>query len=115
MASAQAAPKHSSRRESAPQAEPVKVQKTQRGVKVASIENHAPVTRIAAVFSVGARDEQYNELGMTHALRAYSNLATRNFSSYGLTRRLDHLGVNLSVVAGRESIAYIAETHRNNL
>ena len=54
--------------------EPVRVTKLNSGVTVASLENHSPVTRIAAVLSVGSRDEAQNEQGASHALRVVSSL-----------------------------------------
>ena len=66
------------------------------GVVVASLENHSPITRIAAVINAGARDENKNERGVTHALRVYSGLATKNYSKFGLSRTLDQIGAELT-------------------
>ena len=84
--------------------EPVRVTKLDNGLVCASLENHSPVTRLAAVFKVGARDESHDELGATHALRVYAPLATRNYTLFGLSRNLDQIGAQVSVTSTRESL-----------
>ena len=99
--------------------ESVKVTKLNSGVVVTSLENHSPVTRIAAVINAGARDEKVSERGASHALRVYSGLvklksrtkqinsrflikiihsfkATKNYSKFGLSRTLDQIGAELT-------------------
>jgi ubiquinol-cytochrome c reductase core subunit 2 len=75
--------------------EPVRLTRLENGIVVASLENHSPVTRVAAVFNAGARDETHAELGAAHALRVYSSLATRNYSVFGLSRNVDQIGADL--------------------
>jgi ubiquinol-cytochrome c reductase core subunit 2 len=94
--------------------EPIKVTKLDNGIVVASLENHSPVSRIAAVLNVGARDETHEQLGATHALRVYSSLATRNHSLFGLSRNLDQVGAQLSVTSSRETLTYLLENDRRN-
>ena len=76
--------------------EPVKVSKIPNGVTVVSVENHSPITRIAAVINTGSRDEKHDERGVTHALRVYSGLATKNYSQFGLSRTLNQIGAELT-------------------
>lgn len=95
--------------------EPIRVTKLDNGIVCASLENYSPVTRIAAVFNVGARDETHDQLGATHALRVYSSLATRNYTVFGLSRTLDQLGAQLSVTSSREKLSYLLETDRRNI
>lgn len=66
--------------------------KLDNGITIASLENFSPINRVAAILSTGSRDENHTEQGSSHALRVFSNLATRNFSSFGLTRNLDQIG-----------------------
>ncbi|CAF0830809.1 unnamed protein product [Brachionus calyciflorus] len=94
--------------------EPIRVTKLENGVVVASLENHSPVSRIAAVVNTGSRDETQEQLGASHALRIFSNLATRNFSNFGVSRNLDQIGAELSVTSSRESTTYLLESIRNN-
>lgn len=94
--------------------EPVRVTKLDNGLVCASLENHSPVTRLAAVFKVGARDESHDELGATHALRVYAPLATRNYTLFGLSRNLDQIGAQVSVTSTRESLTYLLECSRSN-
>ena len=88
-------PEESKKRASLPK-ESIRVSKLPNGVVVASLENHSPITRIAAVINAGARDENKNERGVTHALRVYSGLATKNYSKFGLSRTLDQIGAELT-------------------
>lgn len=55
-------------------AEAVRVSTSSNGLKVATLENHGPVSRVAAVVKTGARDEAGNQLGAAHALRVFSSL-----------------------------------------
>jgi len=114
-ASAAAASKPSESRSAPLSKEQVRVSKVGYGILVASLENHSPVSRVAAVVNTGARDEHANEVGATHALRVYSSLATRNYSLFGLTRTLNQLGAELSVTSGREQMTYLLESTRSNL
>lgn len=94
--------------------ESVKVSKLPSGVVVASLENHSPITRIAAVINTGSRDENSKERGASHALRIYSGLATKNYSKFGLSRTLDQIGAEVTVKATREQTTYVLEATRNN-
>lgn len=94
--------------------EAVRVSK-HNGLQVSTIENYSPVTRVAAVVKSGARDEAQHQLGASHALRAYSSLATRNYSKFGLSRNLNQIGAELTVTDNREETVYLLETTRNNL
>lgn len=104
----------SSQKRSLPK-EPVRVSKLDNGLVCASLENHSPVTRLAAVFNVGARDETHDELGVTHALRVFAPLATRNYTVFGVSRNLDQIGAQLSVTSTRETLTYLLECSRTNL
>lgn len=110
-AAAAAAPKETKR----PLAkEPVRVTKLDNGIVAASLENHSPITRLAAVFNVGARDETHEETGATHALRVFAPLATRNYTVFGVSRNLDQIGAQLSVTSTRETLTYLLECSRPN-
>lgn len=106
---AQAKPKAS------PAAEAVRVSTSSNGLKVATLENYSPVSRVAAVVKTGARDEAQSQLGASHALRVCSSLATRNYSQFGLSRNLNQIGAELTVSSNREETVYLLEATRNNL
>lgn len=110
-AAAAATPKEAKRSNAAAK-EPVRVSKTDNGIVCASLENQSPVTRLAAVFRVGSRDESTDELGVTHALRVFAPLATRNYTVFGVSRNLDQIGAQLSVTSTRETITYLLECSR---
>lgn len=95
--------------------EAVRVSTSSNGLKVATLENHSAVSRVAAVVKTGARDETANQLGAAHALRVFSSLATRNYSLFGLSRNLNQIGAELTVTSNREETVYLLETTRNNL
>lgn len=88
--------------------------KLDNGIVVASLENHSPVTRIAAVVNAGPRDETYAEQGISHALRVYSSLATRNYSVFGVSRNLDQVGADFSITSTREQTIYSLQIARNH-
>ena len=50
--------------------------KLPNGVTVASIENYAPVSRIALVANAGSRFEDGDNMGVTHCLRVASGLVS---------------------------------------
>jgi len=112
-ASAAAAAQAKEPRQLAPSREPLRVTKLENGTVVASIENHSPVTRIAAVVNAGSRDEAAGQQGVAHALRAFSSLATRNYSQFGVSRTLNQIGAELSVNGTREQTVYLLENTRN--
>lgn len=97
------------------QKEAIKVTKLQNGIVVATLENHSPVSRIAVVVNAASRHETYDLQGSAHALRAFSNLSTKNHTTYGLTRTLDHLGANFSVLSTREQTIFNLIATRDNL
>lgn len=111
---AQAAPKSSAPRSALPR-EPVVVSKNANGLKIATLENHGPVARIAAVVSTGARDESAGKLGASHAIRICSSLATKNYSLFGVSRNLNQIGAELTVTSNREETVYLLESTRDNL
>lgn len=111
---AQAAPKAAAPRTALP-SEPVVVSKATNGLRIATLENHSPVARVAAVVKTGARDETSSQVGASHAMRVCSSLATRNYSLFGVSRNLNQIGAELTVTSNREETVYLLESTRNNL
>jgi len=97
-----------------PKAEPLKVSTLKNGLTVASIENHGPITSLGVVVKAGARNESYENAGISHMLRISAGLATKNNSAFGLTRNLQQAGTGLVCTQGREHTLYSVQTTRNN-
>lgn len=97
-----------------PKPEPLKVSTLKNGVTVASIENYGPVTSLGVVVKAGARNETYDNAGISHMLRISAGLATNNNSAFGLTRNLQQAGTGLVCTQGREHTLYSLQTTRNN-
>eukprot|EP00088_Acartia_fossae_P002638 TRINITY_DN11094_c0_g1_i1.p1 TRINITY_DN11094_c0_g1~~TRINITY_DN11094_c0_g1_i1.p1 ORF type:complete len:457 (-),score=182.33 TRINITY_DN11094_c0_g1_i1:163-1503(-) len=97
-----------------PAPEPLKVSKLKNGLTVASIENHGPVTSLGVVVKAGARNEVYENTGVSHMLRISAGLATKNKTAFNITRNLQQIGSNLHCTSGREHIMYYAQATRNN-
>jgi len=95
--------------------EPVRVSTTGSGLKVATLEDHSPIARVAAVVKSSAIDETHGQLGATHALRVCSSLATRNYSQFGLSRNLNQIGAELTITSNREETTYLLEATRDHL
>lgn len=67
------------------------------------------------IFSAGARNENYDNLGVSHLLRATAGLSTSNSSGFNLTRSIQQVGGNISITSDRETVEYNVELTRNNL
>lgn len=95
--------------------EPIRVSTTGSGLKVATLDDHGPIARVAAVVKSGARDEAHGQAGASHALRVCSSLATRNYSQFGLSRNLNQIGAELTITSNREETTYLLEATRDHL
>jgi len=82
---------------------------------VASVESNSPISRVSVLFRAGSRNENYDNLGVTHLLRATAGLSTGNSSGFNLTRNIQQVGGNLSVTSDRETIEYNVELTRDKL
>ena len=72
-------------------AEPLKVSTLSNGLTIASLENHSPVTTIGVAIKAGARNEGYDNAGVTHALRVASGMATSKNTAFGICRNLQQV------------------------
>eukprot|EP00088_Acartia_fossae_P015819 TRINITY_DN18764_c0_g1_i1.p1 TRINITY_DN18764_c0_g1~~TRINITY_DN18764_c0_g1_i1.p1 ORF type:complete len:442 (+),score=157.97 TRINITY_DN18764_c0_g1_i1:38-1363(+) len=97
-----------------PKPEPLKVSTLKNGVTVATIENHGPVSSLGVVIKAGARNEVYENAGVTHMLRICAGLATKNNSAFSLTRNLQQAGTGLVCTQGREHTIYSVQATRDN-
>ncbi|CAF1328028.1 unnamed protein product [Rotaria sordida] len=95
--------------------ESINVTKLPNGLVVASMENHSPLFRVAAVVDAGAKYEPYEMRGVTTLLRVFSNLSTKYVSQVGLTKNLERLGANFKCIQTREQMIYSIEGLRSEL
>lgn len=93
--------------------EPLKVSTMKNGLTVASIETHSPITTLGVLVKCGARNETYENSGVSHALRIAAGLATKKTSAFGLTRNLQQAGGSLTCLQGREHTLYAVQTTRD--
>lgn len=94
-------------------AEPLKVSTLSNGLTIASLENHSPVTTIGVAIKAGARNEGYDNAGVTHALRVASGMATSKNTAFGICRNLQQVGGSMSCTQGREHTLYSVQTTRD--
>jgi len=94
-------------------AEPLKMTTLKNGLTVASIENHGPITTLGIVLKSGARNETYENMGASHAIRSAAGLATKNNSQFGITKNLQQVGASLVCTQGREHTMYTIQTTRD--
>ncbi len=65
-------------------------------------------------FSVGARNETYENRGASHLLRSCAGLSTKNATGFAITRRIQQIGGSLTCTSDRETTSYTIEVTRNN-
>ena len=64
-------------------------------------------------FQAGSRNETYDNLGVSHALRVASGLATKKNTAFGMVRNLQQVGGNMSCTQGREHTLYAVQVSEN--
>lgn len=67
------------------------------------------------IFRAGSRNETYDNLGLTHVLRAAAGNSNRRSTAFGVTRHIQAVGGSVSATSDRETVAYNVELTRNNL
>jgi ubiquinol-cytochrome c reductase core subunit 2 len=104
---------HHSKYAAAPQE--VKLTRLPNGVSVVSLENYAPVSRIAVLYSAGARHETPDNLGITHCLRAASMLSSQKATAFSIAKQIQQIGGNLECTTTREHVEYSVNCLRSDL
>lgn len=97
-----------------PDYEPV-ITKLPDGLLIASLENFSPVSRVAVVINAGSRFESGHNLGVTHMLRVFAGMGTKESSAFGLTRTMQQSGANYTCSTNREFITYQVDCIRDDL
>lgn len=65
--------------------------------------------------SAGSRNESYDNLGITHVLRATAGNSNKKSTAFGVTRHIQQAGGSISASTDRETVAYNVELTRDNL
>lgn len=84
-------------------------------VKIVSVNESSPVARISVAFKAGSRYETPDNLGITHVLRSATGLTTEEFSAFGITRNVQHVGGSLYTTVDREGITFTLEALRKEI
>ncbi|KAI9229871.1 MAG: Metalloenzyme, LuxS/M16 peptidase-like protein [Piptocephalis tieghemiana] len=85
------------------------------GVRVASFEDHSPVTTLSVVLPAGSRYEPLESPGAAHFLKAFAFKNTTKRTGFRLTREAELQGAVLSAELGREFLCYTARFLRDDL
>ncbi|CAL4077133.1 unnamed protein product [Meganyctiphanes norvegica] len=85
------------------------------GTVVASLENNAPVSKVALFFKAGSRFETPATLGASHMARLCAGTSTKQFSAFHITRALQQNGGGLAAEGGREHVGYVVDINRDHL
>jgi len=93
--------------------EPLKVSSLKSGLTLASMDPGSPVVTLGVVVKAGARNEGYENAGISHTLRVAAGLSTKNHSSFGICRNLQQAGASLSCTQGREHTLYTIQATRD--
>lgn len=91
------------------------ITKLPNGLLVASLENFAPISRIAVVVNAGPRFETGDNLGVTHMLRVFAGMGTKESTAFGLTRTMQQSGANYTCSTNREFMTYQVDCIRDEL
>lgn len=82
---------------------------------VASAEPNAAVARVSIVYRAGSRNENADNLGASHVLRAASGLSTKTATSFGIVRNLQQVGGSLTTTSDRETVTYTVAVTKDHL
>ena len=67
-------------------AEPLKVSTLSNGLTIASLENYSPVTTIGVAIKAGARNDGYDNAGVTRALGVASGMDIQEYCLWHLQK-----------------------------
>ena len=77
------------------------------GLRIASIDSEdAAISTLAVMVKAGPIYENYNNLGISHAMRLSVGTGTRNASSFGIVRNVQQAGGTINVTGDREHMLY---------
>lgn len=105
--SAQAAPKLSSN--------DVEVHVSSKQIKLVSVYEDSPITKVSFSFKAGSRYESPDTAGITHILRTAVGLSTLENYPFNITRNLQQYGINFYAYTDRETFTVTVETHPSQI
>lgn len=79
------------------------------GAKLATINSTSPVSTLAVFINAGSVYESGTQTGATAILTRLAFKATKNRTTFRLTRELEKLGINAHTISGRDHIGYALE------
>lgn len=82
---------------------------------VATAESSLPVSRVSILFRAGARNEAYENLGISHTLRVAAGLSTKRSTAFAITRNIQQAGGSLTATSDREIVAYTVQVTSDEL
>ena len=85
------------------------------GATIASEDASGATTAVGVYANVGSERERAWERGFTHALERAAFKATRNRSSFRVTRECEGMGAKLSASASREQFCFAADALKTRL
>ncbi|XP_031557711.1 cytochrome b-c1 complex subunit 2, mitochondrial-like [Actinia tenebrosa] len=93
----------------------VQVTTLDNGMKVASLETHAPTSKVGLFFEAGSRYEMQDNLGVSHFLRNAAFVSTQDRSSFKIARQLEQCGASLEASNTRDHLIFAADCKRDSI
>jgi len=110
----QASPRTDATQKTVPTSEH-KLSRLPNGVVVASLEDHAPLSRVSVLYHAGSRHEPLDSLGVTHFVRAAANIGTKDASAFIVAKKLQQIGADLRCTTTRQNVSYTINCLRSDL
>merc|ERR1712123_142092 len=82
-------------------------------LKVASIENHSPITTLGVILKAGSRSETHDNAGISHSLRIAAGVGTKTKTAFSICRNLQQVGASMVATQGREHTLYTVQATRD--
>ena len=82
------------------------IKKLENGLTVACLDNGGKLTTIGVVSKAGCRYENYEEAGLTHAIRAAFGLSSSKFTGFGIMRNIQQAGACVEASGNRDFLIY---------
>ncbi|XP_065211971.1 cytochrome b-c1 complex subunit 2, mitochondrial [Planococcus citri] len=93
----------------------LKASTSTKGSRLIALNKNSPLLKVTLSYKVGPRYETPEYLGITHLIRAFTGLSTKNFTPFNIHRNLQQYGINLYATSDRESLSYTVETNQEQL
>merc|ERR1712110_180371 len=90
------------------------MKKLENGLVVAGIDTGARLSSVGVVTKAGSRYEDYDNAGISHALRASFGLKSERFTGFGIARNIQQAGASVTAAGSRDYIMYSTQFLRGN-